>query len=81
MFYYMLVQEKINDAHREAEKAHLIEIGKRPRKIQNRQRLIGLACRFFRIDPNLQKHFDIIDVSLVGPKGLSELGCAAEKKN
>jgi hypothetical protein len=46
MLYYMLAQERVKDAHREADKNRLIAIAKRSRRTQNRQRLAKMGCCF-----------------------------------
>ncbi len=42
----MLAETMIKDARRKADKNRSIEMANRPHKIQNRQRLVKLACRF-----------------------------------
>jgi len=46
MINIYLAQVMVEDDPRQAEKERLIEITNRSRKIQNRQRLIKVACRF-----------------------------------
>ena len=46
MLYYMLAQERVKDAYREADKNRLIAIAKQSRRTQNRQRLAKMAWRF-----------------------------------
>lgn len=46
MMNLVLAQVMVDDAHREADKARLVEIVNRSRKNQARQRLAKLACRF-----------------------------------
>jgi hypothetical protein len=72
MFYYMLAQERVKDAHREADKNRLIAIAKRSRRTQSRQRLAKMACRvgltqFSKWVKALRspKHLDSKDVSLL----------------
>ena len=72
MFYYMLAQERVKDAHREADKNRLIAIAKRSRRTQNRQWLAKMACRFSLTQLSKwvktlrsHKHLDSKDVSLL----------------
>jgi hypothetical protein len=72
MFDYMLAQERVKDAHREADKNRLIAIAKRSRRNQNRQWLAKMACRFGLTQLSKwvktlrsPKHLDSKDVSLL----------------
>jgi len=72
MFNYMLAQERVKDAHREADKNRLIAIAKRSRKTQNRQRQAIFASRFGLTQFSKwvktlrsPKHLDSKDVSLL----------------
>lgn len=82
MFYYMLAQESVKDAHREADKNRLIAIAKRSRRTQNRQRLAKMACRFglsqfskWVMSLRSPKHLDTRDVSL-----LEQRSCRSNRK-
>ena len=72
MFYYMLAQERVKDAHREADKNRLIAIAKHTRRTQNRQQLEKMASRFGLTKFSKwvkalrsPKHLDSKDVSLL----------------
>lgn len=72
MIHPILVEMMVKDALHKAEKNRRIEMANRPRKGQNRQRLVKLAGRFrlTQIWKHVKaimsrQHFDIKDVSLV----------------
>ena len=72
MIHPILVEMMVKDALHEAEMNRRIEMANRPRKEQNRQRLVKLAGRFglTRIWKRVKaivsrQHFELKDVSLV----------------
>ncbi len=87
MIYEILAQIMVEDALREADKNRLIEIANRSRKIQNRQRLAKLACRFGltqiykRVRAIMSRqHLDIKDVRLVERIESNALCCGPETR-